>query len=47
VLLNRHNLNPDRPIDYHEAAHTIGRFVRDRRQLLPTDKQKELLKSHG
>jgi hypothetical protein len=47
AFLDRHNLCPEQPIDYHEAAHVIGRFVHDRRQLSPTERQKEFLKAQG
>ncbi len=47
AFLNRHRLQPDRPVDFYEAAQTIGRFIRDRRQLAPTPRQEKLLKAHG
>lgn len=48
AFLDRHHLQPDdRPLDFHEAAKAIGKFVRGCRALAPTDRQKEFLKKRG
>jgi len=47
AFLNRHNLNPDYPLDFYSASNRIGQFVRDRRQLSPTARQEKLLKDLG
>jgi hypothetical protein len=47
AFLNRHQLQPDRPLDFDDAAHTIGRFITERRQLSPTDKQERFLRQRG
>ncbi len=47
AFLNRHNLNTDRPLDFYDAACTIERFVRARRQMSPTVRQERFLKERG
>lgn len=47
AFLARHNLHPDDPDDFYEAAYTIGQFIQSRRRLPPTPRQEKLLKEHG
>lgn len=47
AFLDRHKLNPDRPLDFYEASHAIGQFVRDRRRMSPTASQESFLKQRG
>ena len=46
-FMDRNRLQPDHPVDFYEAAHTIRTFVDSRRQLSPTVKQEKLLREHG
>jgi len=47
AFLDRHHLQPDRPLDFYEASHTINQYVSNRRQLPPTVNQIKVLKEHG
>lgn len=46
AFLARHNLAAH-PMDFHEAAGTISRFVRSCRDLSPTRRQERFLKQRG
>ncbi len=47
AFMARHELHLDHPVDFYEAAHTIGQFVDFRRQLPPTARQEKFLKEKG
>jgi hypothetical protein len=47
AFLDRHCLQPNRPLDCYEAAALIGQFVRSRRALAPTARQEQFLKKRG
>jgi hypothetical protein len=47
AFMARNKLHPDRPIDFYDAMHTIGAFVRRRRELSPTAPQEKFLKEKG
>jgi hypothetical protein len=47
AFMDRHDLHPDREVDFYEASHTIRQFVDSRRDLLPTDKQVKFLRQRG
>jgi hypothetical protein len=46
-FMARNQLQPDHPVDFYEAQDRINKFVRFRRRLAPTDRQKNLLQGRG
>lgn len=47
AFMERHRISCDRPLDYFEATHAIGRFIHARRRLPPTERQVQLLRKLG
>jgi len=47
AFLNRHKLQPNRPLDFDEASNTIGQYVSACRRQLPSTRQEQFLKEHG
>jgi hypothetical protein len=47
AFLARNRIDPGRALDFYEAAHAIGQFVRSRREMSPTPRQEQFLKQKG